>query len=185
MGWILRAIVWGLARRFLGLPGMAVMAVLRLPLELFPSINPPHLYIQINYPVSSPEELEERIAKPVEDALASMRGVDEMVTRIQPFGVTVDLSFKYGENMDYASSNARDAIDRMKALARRILAAKLFAKGSHEIVERIEHRAIELQDDQISRAIRDAPNALAFAHVVRYGGAWALADCGFDVRAGE
>ncbi len=28
MGWILRTIVWGLARRFLGLPGMAVMAVL-------------------------------------------------------------------------------------------------------------------------------------------------------------
>jgi len=28
MGWILRTIVWGLARRFLGLPGIAVVGVL-------------------------------------------------------------------------------------------------------------------------------------------------------------
>ena len=28
MGWILRTIVWNLARRFLGLPGIAVVGVL-------------------------------------------------------------------------------------------------------------------------------------------------------------
>ncbi len=28
MGWILRTIVWGLARRFLGLPGMALIGML-------------------------------------------------------------------------------------------------------------------------------------------------------------
>lgn len=28
MGWIFRTIVWGLARRFFGLPGMALLGVL-------------------------------------------------------------------------------------------------------------------------------------------------------------
>jgi hypothetical protein len=28
MGWILRTLLWGLARRFLGLPGMAIVGVL-------------------------------------------------------------------------------------------------------------------------------------------------------------
>ena len=98
----------------IGLIMLAVISVMRLPLELFPKFETPHLFVNVPFSTSSPEELEERVAQPLEDALSSMRGLEKMTTRVERSGVNIDLEFRYGENMDYATSNARDAIDRIQ-----------------------------------------------------------------------
>ncbi|MDX1506710.1 MAG: efflux RND transporter permease subunit, partial [Woeseiaceae bacterium] len=51
---------------------VGLIAARLLPLEAFPDIEFPGIFIQIPYPGSTPEEVERRITRPVEEALATL-----------------------------------------------------------------------------------------------------------------
>ena len=46
-----------------------------LPLEYFPSLDIPFLFIDMAYPGSTPAETERLITRPAEEALATLKGV--------------------------------------------------------------------------------------------------------------
>ena len=51
---------------FVSMVAIGLIAAFRLPLEQFPSIDFPFLFVQIPYPGSTPTEIERTIARPVE-----------------------------------------------------------------------------------------------------------------------
>ena len=57
---------------------VGLIAARLLPLEKFPDIEFPGIFIQIPYDGSSPEEIERLITRPVEEALATLSGVERM-----------------------------------------------------------------------------------------------------------
>jgi len=59
---------------FLSLAVFGLIATRLLPLEFFPDVDFPGMMVEIPYPGSSPEEVEQLIARPVEEALATMNG---------------------------------------------------------------------------------------------------------------
>ena len=65
---------------FLGLAMMGLFAGSRLALEEFPEMEIPFVGIGIPYPNATPEEVEENLAKPVEEALSLMSGVQQINT---------------------------------------------------------------------------------------------------------
>ena len=54
---------------FLGLAIMGMFAGVRLPLEQFPEIEIPFVGIRIAYPNATPQEVEENLARPIEEVL--------------------------------------------------------------------------------------------------------------------
>ena len=63
---------------FVSMTVIGLLAATRLPLEQFPAIDAPFLFVQIPYPGSSPGEVERTITRPVEEALATLPGVKRM-----------------------------------------------------------------------------------------------------------
>ena len=63
---------------FVALALVGLIASRLLPLEKFPDIEFPGIFIQIPYEGSSPEEIERLITRPVEEALATLSGVERM-----------------------------------------------------------------------------------------------------------
>ena len=61
---------------FVALALVGLLASRLLPLEQFPDIDFPGIFIQIPYPGSTPEEVERRITRPIEEALATLSGVE-------------------------------------------------------------------------------------------------------------
>ena len=57
---------------------IGLLAGNRLPLESMPDIQFPGLWIQIPYPNSTPEDVERRIVRPAEEALATLSGLQRM-----------------------------------------------------------------------------------------------------------
>ena len=57
---------------------IGVISAWLLPLEMFPDIRFPGLQVQIPYDGSTPEEVERLIARPAEEALATLSGIKEM-----------------------------------------------------------------------------------------------------------
>lgn len=101
---------------------MAVLGVLvlgwlsldRLPLEFLPSFSSSHITVSAPYPSSSPEEVEREIVRPLEDALGTVTGVEEIAASASASQGSVHLSFPDGTDMDLAAVEVRDRVDRVR-----------------------------------------------------------------------
>lgn len=60
---------------FVALSLVGLLASRLLPLEKFPDIEFPGIFIQVPYDGSTPEEVERSITRPLEEALATLSGV--------------------------------------------------------------------------------------------------------------
>jgi HAE1 family hydrophobic/amphiphilic exporter-1 len=94
---------------------IGVMGGRQLPLEFLPDIEFPGLFIQVPYRNSTPEEVERRITRPVEEALATLSGVEQMRSTSRDDGAEIELRFKIGEDMAVKGVEARDKLDGIRA----------------------------------------------------------------------
>jgi CzcA family heavy metal efflux pump len=86
-----------------------------LALDLLPTIVYPTVRAGVNNAGVAPEVMEETIAKPLENALASTEGVTRIETQIQEGRVGVNLQFRYGTNIDFALQDASKNLDRVRS----------------------------------------------------------------------
>ena len=86
----------------------------RLPLESLPDIEFPFLVVNIPYRNSTPEEVERRITRPVEEALATMPGIKRMESESRDDGATVEIQFDWGTELAAAGAEVRDKIDAIR-----------------------------------------------------------------------
>ena len=94
---------------------IGIMGARQLPLEFLPDIEFPGLYVQIPYRNSTPEEVERRITRPVEEALATLSGIEEMESTSRDDGAEIEIRFKIGEDMAVKGVEARDKLDGIRA----------------------------------------------------------------------
>ncbi len=86
----------------------------RLPLEFLPDIAFPGLWIQLPYRNSSPEEVERSITRPVEEALATLTGVQEMRSDSREDGVGLWVQFGWSQDTTIKGVEARDKIEALR-----------------------------------------------------------------------
>ncbi len=92
---------------------LGVISLLRLPIDLMPDISYPTLSISCSYENAGPEEIEELITRPIEQAVSAVPGVEE-VTSISAEGQsTVRVTFSWGKDLDAAANDIRDRLDRI------------------------------------------------------------------------
>ncbi len=63
---------------FVALSLIGLVSARLLPLEQFPDIEFPGIFIQVPYPNSTPEEIERTITRPIEESLATLSGIEQM-----------------------------------------------------------------------------------------------------------
>ncbi|MFH1842131.1 MAG: efflux RND transporter permease subunit, partial [bacterium] len=85
----------------------------RLALELFPDITYPSLTIQTDFPDTAPQEVENLVTRPVEEAVGVLRGLQTIHSVSRPGVSEVTLEFDWGSDMDMLSMEVRDQIDRL------------------------------------------------------------------------
>ncbi len=87
-----------------------------IPVELMPAgYSPPFLGVWIPYPNANPEEVEQFIARPIEEVIRSIKGVQSVETQSLTDGCWTFVRFNQGTDMDLAYSQLRDRMDRVKA----------------------------------------------------------------------
>lgn len=85
----------------------------RLPIDLMPDITFPTLSLSTSYGNASPEEIEELITRPVEEAMAAVPGVEEISSTSSEGRSMVRVSFDWGTDLEEASNDIRDRLDRI------------------------------------------------------------------------
>ncbi|MCB9500836.1 MAG: efflux RND transporter permease subunit [Deferribacteres bacterium] len=95
---------------------IGLLSLNRLPLTFFPEFSSSHLRIDVPYPSSSPQEVERLITKPIEDMMGTVTNLESMSSSSSGSGSNVNLEFVAGTDMDLASVEVRDRIDRVRSL---------------------------------------------------------------------
>ncbi|MBN2709993.1 MAG: efflux RND transporter permease subunit [Calditrichaceae bacterium] len=92
------------------------IAYKQIAVELMPAgYTPPFLGIWTPYPNANPEEVEQYIARPVEEEVRTLQGVQRVVTNSSTRGCWTFIEFSQEIDMDIAYSQLRDRMDRVKA----------------------------------------------------------------------
>ncbi|MFC5577966.1 efflux RND transporter permease subunit [Lysobacter niabensis] len=100
---------------FVSLFVIGLIAAIRLPLEAFPEVSPPFIFVQIPYTGSTPEEVERTVLRPVEEAMSTMSGIKRIDSEAKADGATVFMQFTDWErDVAIAASEARERIDAIR-----------------------------------------------------------------------
>ena len=89
------------------------VALSRLPIDLMPDITYPTLSISTEYENASPEEVEELITRPIEEAMSAVPGVEEVTSVSSEGSSSVRVTFTWATNLDAAANDIRDRLDRV------------------------------------------------------------------------
>jgi HAE1 family hydrophobic/amphiphilic exporter-1 len=99
---------------FVALALVGLIASRMLPLEKWPDIEFPGIFIEIPYEGSTPEEVERLITRPIEEALATLSGVERMNSSSGENMSRVFLQFGWDESMGSKGIEARAKVDGIR-----------------------------------------------------------------------
>ena len=113
-----------------------------LPLEKFPDIEFPGIFIQIPYAgIDTPEEVERLITRPIEEALATLSGVEQMFSSSDEGQAQIFLQFGWDHSMGVKGIEARAKVDSIRHSApRRIYGASSYSRARWAISRSLQLR---------------------------------------------
>lgn len=86
-----------------------------VPLEYFPDISFPGAYISIPYNNSTPEEVEQNITRPVEEAISTISGLEEISSTSSENQAGIFVRFKMGTDIGLKALELKEKIDGVRS----------------------------------------------------------------------
>ncbi len=90
------------------------IAFFHLPVDLMPELVYPTLTVRTDYPNVGPQEIEDLITRPVEEAVAAIGGVETISSSSSEGQSSVRVAFTWGTDLDGAADEVRSRIDRIR-----------------------------------------------------------------------
>lgn len=101
---------------FISLLIFGVLASRMLPLEKFPGIDIPQIYITVPYQNATPAEVERLITRPIEEALATIPSIQAIRSTSNENSADISLDFKWDESISAKGLEVRERLDSIRAL---------------------------------------------------------------------
>ena len=95
--------------------GAGIAAYVSLPKESFPAIDVPYLYVSISQTGVSPRDAENLLAKPAEEELATLPGLQNISSTSTTGHASVFLEFDINTDKDQALADTRARMDALKS----------------------------------------------------------------------
>lgn len=95
--------------------GAGTAAYTAMPKESFPAIDVPYLYVSISQSGVSPRDAENLLAKPAEEELATLPGLNNISSNSTTGHASVFLEFDINTDKDQALADTRARLDAIKA----------------------------------------------------------------------
>jgi hydrophobic/amphiphilic exporter-1 (mainly G- bacteria), HAE1 family len=99
---------------FVSLVVVGLIATRMVPLEFMPNITFPGAFVQLPYPNSTPAEVNENIAKPIEEVLATLSGVERINSNSGENNAGVVVLFKQGNDINLKAIEIKEKIESIR-----------------------------------------------------------------------
>lgn len=149
----------------------------QLGIDTNPNIDIPAVTITVTQPGAGPVELESQVTEPIEDAVAGLGNIDNIISTVDDGVSTTTVNFLLGTDSDRATNDVRNAVAQIRQelpqdINEPIVERLDFAGGpimTYAVVS--QGRTVEqlsyLVDETISRALLSVPGV---AEIRRVGG---------------
>jgi len=91
------------------------MSFINLGLDMMPDLEFPILTVATAYPGAAAEDVEQLVTRPIESAVARIKGIEKLTSNSSEGLSQVTIEFKWGTDLDAAGQDVREAINRMKS----------------------------------------------------------------------
>ncbi|KAA0565383.1 efflux RND transporter permease subunit [Bacillus sp. CH30_1T] len=88
------------------------VSLLRIPLKLIPDLNPPVGVVVTNYPGASPEEVVEKLTKPLEESLSTLPGMKNIQSTSREGSNFILLEFSWTTSIDEIENDVLQRMDQ-------------------------------------------------------------------------
>ena len=92
---------------------MGLFTLKNVSISLMPDVDYPYLNINTTYQNAGPESVEKSVTKLLESQLVSVTGLKKITSTSSEGSSSISLEFNYGTDLDIATNNVRDKIDRV------------------------------------------------------------------------
>jgi HAE1 family hydrophobic/amphiphilic exporter-1 len=106
----------------LGLVVLGYRSLTELPVDRYPSVNFPYISAVTVFPGAGPEDIEDLVVKPIEDAVAGIPGIDQLISVSQEGVGVVVVAFEEGVDGNQAAID----VERQVATVRSELPAEAY-----------------------------------------------------------
>jgi HAE1 family hydrophobic/amphiphilic exporter-1 len=89
---------------------LGVFSFFQLGVDLFPRSDPATVYVRVRLPGASPEEMVSQVVMPLEEAIASVSGIDEMRAMVTEGSATVIVTFVLERDIGEAAEDVREKV---------------------------------------------------------------------------
>jgi len=89
---------------------LGVFSFRSLGVDLFPKVDPATVNVTVNLPGSSPDEMVSSVVLPLEDAISSVSGIDEMMVRATEGSASITTTFKLERDIETATQDVREKV---------------------------------------------------------------------------
>ena len=89
---------------------MGVFSFVDLGVDLFPKSDVPTVNVRINLPGASPDEMVSQVVLPMEEAIASVAGIEEMTARVTEGSVSLQINFVLDRDVAEAVNDVREKV---------------------------------------------------------------------------
>ena len=95
---------------------IGTFAITNIPIEMMPEFNPPVLIVSTTYSGAQPDQVEDRITRPLESMLMNVSGLKELTSTSAKNSSIITLNFDWGEDLGEAANDTRDKIEMIKRM---------------------------------------------------------------------
>ena len=100
---------------FIVLTVLGTMSFMQLPVTRFPNIDIPIVSVVVTDPGVAPSELETQVTKRVEDAVANVTGVKNVMSTITEGRSSTVIEFRLEVDTATAVTDVKDAVERIRS----------------------------------------------------------------------
>jgi multidrug efflux pump subunit AcrB len=162
---------------FIVLVALGLMSFAKLPVTRFPNIDVPLVNVTVVDPGVAPSELETQVTKRVEDAVANISGVKNVISTVTEGNSQTTVEFRLEVDTQTAVNDVKDAVERIRsdlpATADEPVVNRVDVEGQAILTYAVAAPAMTIEelswfvDDTVIRKLQGLKGV---ARVDRYGG---------------
>lgn len=95
---------------------LGLISLSRLPIEKYPDVAPPTIYVWASYPGASAEAVQKSVLAPLEQAINGVDNMTYMTSSASNGSASISIYFKQGTNPDMAAVNVQNRVVQAQAM---------------------------------------------------------------------
>jgi hydrophobe/amphiphile efflux-1 (HAE1) family protein len=100
---------------FIGLTVAGLLSFPKLGILDRPDIEFPAVIVTVTYAGVAPSQMESEVTRKVEDAVATISGIEQMTSTVNEGSSTTNIEFRFGTDLSAALDDVRDALTRIRS----------------------------------------------------------------------